>query len=353
LRHGRDGCDDGEMTRGTPAALALCILLGAGCKTAQNYLDPAGPVYRGASASVASGDPDIRVVTFNIAYGLEVDRAIAALTRHPALRDADLVALQEMDAPGVEAIARALYMNYVYYPVSLSPKYGRDFGNALLSPWPIEDTRKVLLPHTSRIVKQGRAAVAARVRIADRTFQVYSVHLGSPFGTSPGNRRRQAEVVLADARSFEGPVIVAGDFNSHGLGERFLAEGFAWPTRHVGASVRGFSYDHIFVRGLRVAGTEAGVARDVKDASDHRPVWAELHLAEPSSSTAESAASLAGNPRLGPVPFPGWRTARGRNRGEEATQLLFVEPAARAHPGADVQGERPDDVDRFREVLRP
>jgi endonuclease/exonuclease/phosphatase family metal-dependent hydrolase len=326
------------MSRASMTVVALSVLLGAGCKTAQNYLDPAGPVYRGGSATVSPGDPDIRVVTFNIAYGVQVDRAIAALTSHPALKGADLVALQEMDAPGVEATARALHMNYVYYPISLNPKYGRDFGNAVLSPWPIEDTRKVLLPHTSRILKQGRAAVAARVRIADRVFQVYSVHLGAPLGTSPGNRGRQAEVVLADARSFEGPVIVAGDFNSHGIGDRFVAAGFAWPTQRVGNSVRGFSFDHVFVRGLPVAGTEAGVAREVKDASDHRPVWAELKLAETSPSPAEGAART----RL-----------RGGDGREEAAQLLLVEPPVRAHARADVQGEGTDRLDRLPEVLRP
>ena len=330
------------MSRATRGALALTVLLGAGCKTAQNYLDPAGPVYRGGSGSVASEDRDIRVVTFNIEYSLQVDRAIAALSSHPALKDADLLALQEMDAPGVESIARALHMNYVYYPASLNPKYGRDLGNAVLSPWPIEETRKILLPHTSRMLKQGRAAVAARVRMADRVFQVYSLHLGSPFGASPCDRQHQAAVVLADASSFPGPVIVAGDFNSHGIGKRFLAEGFAWPTRNVGHSVRGFSFDHIFFRGLRVAEAEAGVARDVKDASDHRPVWAELRLAEPASSAAGSAAS-PGREQLG----------RGGDGGEEPAQLLLVEPSLGPHARAHVEGEGPDDVDRFREVLRP
>src|SRR5262245_5253977 len=262
-----------------PIVLVALAVLGASCKTAQNYLDPAGPVYKGGSGAVSSTDPAVRVVTFNIAYALRVDRAIEALKSHPALRDADIVTLQEMDAPGVEAIAGALGMNYVYYPVSLNPKYGRDFGNAILSPWPIDDTRKLLLPHTSRFLRQGRAAVAARVHIGDRVFQVYCVHLGSPFGASPGDRRAQADVVLADARQVTDPVIVAGDFNSHGIGERFLAAGFAWPTRHVGNSVRGFSYDHIFVRGLATTSAEAGVAREITDASDHRPVWAEIAAA--------------------------------------------------------------------------
>jgi endonuclease/exonuclease/phosphatase family metal-dependent hydrolase len=265
------------IRRSAAVAAALCLLAAAGCKTATNYLDPQGPVYSGASVTAAPEFKDIRVVTFNIEFGVRVDRAIEALLKHPSLRAPDVVALQEMDAPGVEKIAAALHMNYVYYPISLNPKYGRDFGNAIVSPWPIEDSRKVLLPHTSRFLKQARAAVTARVHIADRTVQVYCVHLGSPFGASPGNRRDQADVVLADARQVEGPVIIAGDFNSHGIGERFEADGFSWPTRNVGSTVHGFfSFDHIFVRGLRVAGTEAGVAREVKDASDHRPVWAAI-----------------------------------------------------------------------------
>jgi endonuclease/exonuclease/phosphatase family metal-dependent hydrolase len=260
----------------TAAVGALCVLAAAGCKTATNYLDPQGPVYRGASVTAAPEYKDIRVVTFNIEFGVHVDQAIEGLVEHPALRGADVVALQEMDAPGVEKIAAALHMNYVYYPVSLNPKYGRDFGNALLSPWAIEDSRKVLLPHTSRLLKQARAAVTARIRIAGQDVQVYCLHLGSPFGASPGDRRDQSEAVLADVRHVEGPVIIAGDFNSHGIGERFEAQGFSWPTRNVGNSVHGFSFDHIFVRGLRVDGTEAGVAREVKDASDHRPVWAAI-----------------------------------------------------------------------------
>jgi endonuclease/exonuclease/phosphatase family metal-dependent hydrolase len=260
--------------------VALCFVSVTGCKIATNYLDPSGPVYRGSSVTAAPEFKDVRIVTFNIEFGVHVDRAIEALVAHPALRSADVVALQEMDAPGVEKVAAALHMNYVYYPVSLNPKYDRDFGNAILSPWPIEDSRKILLPHRGRVIKQGRAAVTARVRIAGETVQFYCVHLGSPLGTSPGNRRDQAEAVLADARRVEGPVIVAGDFNSHGLGDRFEAEGFSWLTRNVGSTVhRFFSYDHIFVRGLRLDATHAGVAREVTNASDHRPVWAALSTA--------------------------------------------------------------------------
>lgn len=72
-------------------------------------------------------------------------------------------------------------------------------------------------------------------------------------------------------------MVIAGDFNSLGLGRLFAQRGYCWPTRDVGPTVHGFSVDHVFARGLCApSGLRAGVARDVKDASDHRPVWAVL-----------------------------------------------------------------------------
>jgi endonuclease/exonuclease/phosphatase family metal-dependent hydrolase len=177
-------------------------------------------------------------------------------------------------------------MNSIFYPASREAKGGRDWGNAILSPWPIEDTHKLLLPHHSRVVGRARTATTARVRLPAGPVRVYSVHLGAPFGTSPGGRRDQASVILADAERSPDPVVVAGDLNSHGLGRLFEEHGYCWPTKHVGPSVRGFSYDHVFARGLCSPPLVAGVARDVKEASDHRPVWAVLGRAGPAPPAA-------------------------------------------------------------------
>jgi endonuclease/exonuclease/phosphatase family metal-dependent hydrolase len=212
-------------------------------------------------------------VTFNVAYARKITEAIAALRTVP-LRGADVVALQEMDAPGTAAIAEALDMNYVYYPASRHPKTGRDFGNAVLSPWPIEESHKVLLPGRARVSHQARAAVAAVVRVGGRRIAVYSVHLTSPWGMGGGGRGKQAEAVLADAEKSALPVVVAGDFNSSGIGKRFRARGFEWPTEKVGHSAGPFSFDHVFLRGLSVSPRpSAGVAKAGPRASDHWPVW--------------------------------------------------------------------------------
>jgi len=261
-------------------ALAAAVCLGLGCAKAHNYAEPAEPRYTGRHAPLRerAAPASLRVVTFNIEYAKRMPPAIRALREHPALREADLLMLQEMDAPGVEAVAAALALNYAYFPASRHPGTGRDVGNAVLTPWPIEAEWKVPLPYPSRILSQARAAVGATVRIGTRAVRVYSVHFGSPLGISGSQRRGQARTLLADAGRGGEAVVIAGDLNSHGLGGAFAAAGFRWPTEKVGGTRGSFSFDHVFARGLGPGEAQAGVARDV-EASDHRPVWAVLPFA--------------------------------------------------------------------------
>jgi endonuclease/exonuclease/phosphatase family metal-dependent hydrolase len=254
--------------------LALGVLSSLACATATNYLEPAGPRFESPFGEVHSADPTLRIVTFNIEHGRRVSEAIAGLAGHPELRGADVLLLQEMTADGVDAIACALSLNAVYYPASR--RKGRDKGNAVLSPWPIEESWKVPLPHLTRVVGNSRSAAAARLRIDGRLIVAYSVHLGSPLGLSPGRRRAQAEAVLADAnRDPQQAVVIGGDLNSRSVGRIFARDGFQWATSSVRRTIFLFSYDHIFTRGLgKALGT--GVAHEVSNASDHRPVWAVL-----------------------------------------------------------------------------
>jgi endonuclease/exonuclease/phosphatase family metal-dependent hydrolase len=225
-----------------------------------------------APASPAS----IRVVTFNIERGERIEQAITALTTHPDLRNADVVLLQEMSGAGVEAIASRLGMAAVYYPAS--NRGGRDSGNAVLSRWPIESSWKVPLPHVSRTWHEARAAVGTRLLVGGRLMRVYSAHISSPFGLGPGQRRDQVEVLLADAEPSPEPVLIGGDFNGYGIGKLLVERGYTWLTREAGPSMMSFSIDHVFVRGLPDATGRSGVAQDVRDASDHRPVWAVIDL---------------------------------------------------------------------------
>jgi endonuclease/exonuclease/phosphatase family metal-dependent hydrolase len=262
------------MGQARAVAAGLGLLCALGCAHGTNYLEHDAPVYSGVAPAPSQAPAALRVVTFNIEMGRRFERAASGLRAHEKLGHADLVLLQEMNADATRWIAEALGMSWVYYPASRE-KDGRDLGEAILSRWPIEESAKLLLPHTTRIAGRAHAAVRARIRVGDRALRVYSVHLGAPLGMSGKDRREEALTVLADAETSGDPVIVAGDFNSKSIGELFVKRGYAWPTRDIGHTVMMFSFDHVFARGFG-PGAEAGVARELSDASDHRPVWVTL-----------------------------------------------------------------------------
>jgi endonuclease/exonuclease/phosphatase family metal-dependent hydrolase len=258
--------------------LGVCIAAAiAACARATNLLDPGTPLFSGQYApripTTAPG-PHIRIVTFNIKLARRIDRAVEVL-RSDSLRDADILALEEMDDSGVDRIARALRLNYVYYPGSIHPTDHRYFGPAVLSRWPIERSWKLFLPHKSRLRHQQRTATVAELRLRGRRIRVYAVHLETPFRFSDAARRDQVRTILDDAAGFDGPVVIAGDFNSYGIGPFLVRHGYRWLTARLDPTISIFSWDHIFVRHLSPARpASAGVVRQVHGASDHRPVWA-------------------------------------------------------------------------------
>jgi len=263
-----------RLLKATVAAASLACA--HGCAAALNYDDPAGPVLIGQQPSSRLATSEIRLVTFNVKFGEHVDRAADLLTRPGPLRDADVLFLQEMDGPGTEKLACALAMNSVYVPSARHPTSHRDFGVAVLSPWPLDDARKVPLPREHRFRKFRRAAVAATVHTPAGVVRVYSVHFETAFGLwSDGHRRDQARAVLADAATWPGPVAIAGDFNGRGPADEVAKAGYAWLTRTLDDRGLFFDFDHVLVRGLCATGNRpAAHAPDVTDASDHRPVWA-------------------------------------------------------------------------------
>ncbi len=279
-------------------AAALVAAGGLACASATSYLDPEGPLHefrREPEARVAAASGPLRVVSFNIAYAVQIDRALEVLRGSEALRDPDVLALQEMDAPGTGRIAKALGMNAVYFPSGVHPKHDRDFGCAVLSPWPLEEARKLLLPHAARGSGLRRSATVATVVRGVLRIRVYSLHLPSPLAVSSGSRREQLRVLGADAATSADPVLIAGDFNTYGQVAELERAGFAWLTRGLGDTtqfrllgipITDLRYDHFLARGLRLApGASAlGVVADNHDASDHLPIWA---LLEPDDSNPD------------------------------------------------------------------
>ena len=268
-----------------------------------NYVDPRGPRYAGAWQGAPTGQPDpgrLRVVSFNIKFGRDIDGALEAL-RRPELAGADILLLQEMDLAGTERLACALGRNFVYYPAALHPSTGRPlrpFGVAVLSPWPIADDRKLLLSPLSRRDAARKIAMAATVVVAGRPVRVVNVHLQVGLSTKDFLLELDEALVGAEgAGSPEFPWIVAGDFNTSSsalldaLAERAATRGLtsALPrgvrTASVGP-VAIWQLDHILFAGLGPTGTGAA-ARGPRKGSDHYPIRADLGFQGPLDRAAK------------------------------------------------------------------
>lgn len=279
-----------RSTAGIAGILVAMALVTACTPVRRNYLDPSGPKYIGRHATTSPAfDGNLKVVSFNIKLGQNIDQAVEELESNLALKDADIVLLQEMDAAGVETISRLLSYNYVYYPAVLHSAHDKEFGNAILSRWPIRKHLKVILPHEHPIRKMRRNAVFATLDVAGREVLAGSVHT-EVYVLGNEKRIEQMEAVVDHIDGSYAHVIVGGDFNTDSRyiireTERiFLKAGFKRATRDLGPTARGdplgivdFEMDHIFVKGLEVVdrGKDEGCR-----ASDHFPIWVTLRLEE-------------------------------------------------------------------------
>jgi endonuclease/exonuclease/phosphatase family metal-dependent hydrolase len=214
------------------------------------------------------------VVSFNVENSQEVDSALKVLTTEPDLRGADIVLLQEVDENGARRMASALTMGFVYYPAILRKATGLNFGNAVLSRWPLKDDEKLILPHRAIFGRTQRIATSVTVQVGSTPIRVYSVHLATPVNLALRDRQDQIRAVLRDAARYP-HVIIGGDLNSGSLGSLAEERGFAWPTRKGPRTVFFGRWDHIFFKGLLPPDPGgSGTVLDNRGASDHLPVWA-------------------------------------------------------------------------------
>lgn len=225
----------------------------------------------------------VRVVTWNIRFGVEVDRAMDVLDSEPALADLDLLLLQEMDEEGTAAIADRMGLEHVYASSGIHAQSGRHFGNAVLSRHPIAELPSTPLPYRSKVRGQDRVVARAVVEIVGHRIEVGSVHTEVPT-LEPSRRRAQFDRTAASFGDGRGrPSIVGGDFNTMtrrgraALDAAFGDRGFVRASEGAGPTLRqargAFELDHVFTRGfeaIEVAVTAHG------DASDHHPVRVDL-----------------------------------------------------------------------------
>lgn len=250
------------------------------------YDDPQGPKFEGSFAVETPPDPQtLKVISYNINDGLEVEQATRELGMYNPLRGADFILLQEMDEYGTYKMASKLQFNYVYYPASMPKRNARNFGNAILSRWPLINSQKLILPHKHPTNQQLRLAAKATAVLPDREITLYSVHTET-YTVIVRHRQAQIQALVDDIGPGAHAVIVGGDFNTvsgrsiRRLKKLFGRIGLERASSGAGTTVKKYytrpsAADHIFTRGFSVK--DRGALRSTL-ASDHFPVWVQLIL---------------------------------------------------------------------------
>jgi len=271
-------------TINTSRFILLLVPLWLACGAPKNYLSPEGPKFTHnyvREPHIASDT--LKVITFNIKFARKIQQAIEDLKTIPELQAPDIILLQEMDEAGTDSIAKSLKFNYIYYPATVHPQSDRNFGNAILSRWPIHNYKKILLPYEPPLAKTKRIAVSSYISHPKLELLVYSVHTATAI-ISAKKRLEQSDSLLHSISEEHDNIIIGGDFNTvfsknvRDLEEIFSKNGFFRASRDAGTTVRwnflNFTMDHLFVKGLDfiAAGTtETG-------ASDHKPIWVWLKI---------------------------------------------------------------------------
>lgn len=233
---------------------------------------------------------EFRILTYNL-HGPPNDRMndlVEALMNDQVLKQATIFGLQEVNRHHrktgyrdvVSELASTLGLYYAFAVENPYKKGGGERGLAVLSRFPISQVERIALPHAGPGGRR-RIALGTTVHLGPNCLRVYSVHLESRIA----NRKHadQLTTVLNDANRYpEVPTVIMGDFNTvyFRTEQTFnLLKASHFQTKpYEGSSFRKVlllrkKLDWIWTRNLEIL--ESGVQGHV-EASDHRPVWAQL-----------------------------------------------------------------------------
>ncbi len=229
----------------------------------------------------------IKVATYNIrkAVGLDQRRNPARILSVLNEIDADIVALQEVDRRfGARASALPLSMlaadtNYLPVPLNFRPAAIGWHGNVILirKGFEVRHAQPIDMP-----TLEPRGAVMAELSVNGHPLRVIGVHLD----LSGLWRRKQIRALLAaiDASPRHMPTVIMGDFNqwsdSGALSElafhhhRLVQTPKSFHTARPVARL-----DRIIVsHDVKVTEADCHVSPLSKQASDHLPLWANVHI---------------------------------------------------------------------------
>ncbi len=250
-----------------------------------------------ATAAMSVPASRLRVMTYNVhsCIGLDQRADVRRIARMIAHYHPDVVCLQELDVGHArsgglhQARQIASLLRFEYHFHSVREVQDQQFGNAILSRYPLEVVKVGGLPGRG---SEARGALWVEVEVAGHRVQILNTHLG----LGAEERALQVKAILGPewlgAREAGVPMVVCGDLNC-GPGSpayRLLSTDFAdcqlqvprhkarntwfsnWPLRRL---------DHIFVSDpLVTRHIHIPTFQLAKVASDHLPLVADIALPE-------------------------------------------------------------------------
>ena len=277
----------------TAAALLLVV---AACNKDENYNDKYGD-----RAVIPPKGQSLRVMTYNI-YGARATSPanaadLDALAEVIRRQDPDFVTLNEVDVftnrTGKDVhqardLAEKLGMEW-HFSKAID-RDGGEYGDAVLSKYPILEKRSYRLPCAAEQPGEDRALCVIRVQIDGKDLYVASTHLDHLSGDA-SRLVQAAEIRRIRDTELEGDLILCGDLNAIPSSNviatmtSFLTntgpiDQYTFPSDDPSRKIDYIMYapiEHFGVQNCQVV-SRGDQQVDGVDASDHRPVIADIRF---------------------------------------------------------------------------
>lgn len=228
----------------------------------------------------------LKIMSFNIHHGRSKFGAYNLHDVAKVIRDhnIDIVGLQEVDKnmyrslfeDQIQKLAEELDMHYAYGPnIQI---LGAEYGNGILSKYPIESFENIHLPGNGR---EKRGLLMSKIRVRGEEINFLVTHLG----LNKEERRKQMQAIDQFVRLLGSRVILVGDFNTtDGDIDFFNFKKYLIDTAEVFENQSQYTYD-CFIFKSRI--DYIFTTQDFKtiyyevldtDISDHFPVIAHLQF---------------------------------------------------------------------------
>lgn len=248
---------------------------------------------------MSQGKATVKILTYNVhgCKGTDGKISVKRIAEVISQYEPDVVALQELDlnrerSGGMDQphlIAQHLEMMYHFHPTIQIEE--EQYGNAILSRYPMHLNKAEKLPNVSRLKEnESRGALWVTLKVKDIHVQVINTHLG----LKRKEKELQVDSLLGEEwlnnLSCQGAVILCGDFNAWPCSSacrkiRRIFDDVQFKKNNHKPKATWFSLfpfsriDHIFVSSnIEVMDVKVPNTQLIRRASDHLPLMADLQF---------------------------------------------------------------------------